>query len=181
VNLQVWAQVGPPPGESGGFSYPAATTDAAGRYTFGDLPAGYIAVVQAGGPGIPEYEQVCVAARQIGAPGTPELDLEITSRTNPQPSSGPRPLVVSGQVYEMTSAGRMGVAGAHVAVAWNYDSWLWGAIFADADGRYAICGIPAGWKLTFVAGLPESGFEYVDQEAVFHGSGTFDLEVKRNQ
>jgi hypothetical protein len=122
--------------------------------------------------------QLCAAAVQVG-PGTADLDLEVTSLFGPQPSPAKRPLVISGQVYEMTSAGRVGIAGADLAVEWNYDSWLWGAIFTDDDGRYSICGIPAGWSLNFVAGKRESGFDYIYRAAVFHVDTTFDIELKR--
>ena len=61
-------------------------------------------------------------------------------------------------------------------------SWLWGAIYTDAYGRYTMCGIPAGWRLTFVAGKPESGYDYNYRAAVFHADTTFDIEVmRRNQ
>jgi hypothetical protein len=139
-----------------------------------------MAIVHTGSHGAPSYLQLCAAAVQLG-PGIPDLDLEVTSPVNPQPSLAKRPLVISGQVYEMTAAGRVGVAGGHVAVEWNSDSWLWGAIFADADGRYTICGIPAGWTLGFHAGKPESGYAYVYKEAVFHANATFDVEVKRTR
>jgi uncharacterized protein YbdZ (MbtH family) len=177
-NHQLWAQVGPPPWVSGSFSYPSTTTDSEGRYTFSDLPAGHRVVVHTGGHGAPSFVQLCAAAVQLG-PGIPDLDLEVTSPVSPQPSLGKRPLVVSGQIYEMAAAGRVGIAGGHVAVEWNWDSWLWGAIFAAADGHDSICGIPAGWTLWFHVGKPESGYDYIYKEAVFHTNATFDVEVKR--
>lgn len=180
ANHSLWAQVGPPPRVSGSFSYPRATTDSAGRYTFRDLPVGDIAVVFAGGPGfsLEGYQQLCAAAVKLG-PGGGDLDIEVTSSGNPEPSPVPRPLVVSGQVYEMTPAGRVGVAHAALAVEWSYESWLWGAIFTDAEGRYAMCGMPSGWALTIYAGKPDSGYEYVSKGAAFSGNATFDIEVRR--
>ena len=179
-NHPLWAQVGPPPWTSGSFSYPRTTTDSAGRYTFRDLPAGHVAVVFAGGPGFSAdgYLQLCAAGVKVG-PGGGDLDIEVTSSGNPEPSPGPRALVVSGQIYEMTPAGRVGLAGATLAVDWSSDTWLWGAISADAEGRYTMCGIPAGWPLTIYAGKPESGHEYVSVGAVFNATATFDIEVRR--
>lgn len=174
ANRSLWAAVGPPPLVSGAISTFFTTTDSSGRYTITQLPAGHIAVVHAGST---DYPQLCAAGLQLRA-GAAELDVEITSSANPQPSPTMPHLIISGQIYEMTSAGRVGIAGAYFGVDWNVDSPLFGGLFTDADGRYSLCGIPRGWLIEFLAGKPG---RYTDV-AIWRGfdaNTTFDVELKR--
>ncbi len=103
--------------------------------------------------------------------------MEITSKVNPQPSPTMPPLIISGQIYELTSAGRVGIDGADVAVDWNVDSTLFGAVFAGADGRYSLCGIPRAWPIEFLAGKP--GYDGTATWQRFDADSTFDVELKR--
>lgn len=171
----VWAVVGPRAGGTGGaYTYANTTTDADGRYAITQLPAGF-AVVHAHGDYTAGYRQVCGAALQLGL-DPPERDVEITSRANPQPSPTMPQLIVSGQIYETTSAGRVAVDAATIYLEWQYDSALV-EVLSGADGRYSVCGIPRNWLIAF--GVSKPG--YIDPIAghQFSGDSTLDIELKR--
>lgn len=153
------------------FTYQNTTTGPDGRYHFPELPAGS-AVVAIDSP---SHRQICGAGTdlRVGA----RLDVEITSRSNPQPSPTMPPLRVSGQVYEMTPAGRVGVSDAWIGVDHHANDSPFFTVFTDAGGRYSMCGIPANWPIAFDAG--KSGY---DGSRVWHHFGaetTVDIELLR--
>lgn len=94
------------------FSRESTTSGSDGRYNFRRLNAGS-ALVLAFKDG---YQQVCGAAATLGV--ATQLDVEITSRANSQPSPTMPPLRVTGKVYETTPAGRIGLDGASIGIEW---------------------------------------------------------------
>jgi hypothetical protein len=142
-----------------------------GRYHFPLLPAG-AAIVLAHSPG---HQQVCGAATVLGV--TTELDVEITSSSNPQPSPTMPPLRVTGQIYEMTPSGRVGLDGASIGMEWMAPDSVFITVNADKDGRYTACGIPANAPIAFWAF--KSGYDdpYVWHQ--FTADTTVDIELKR--
>jgi hypothetical protein len=143
-----------------------------GTYQFAELPSGS-AVLLADNAG--PYRQVCGAGVDLSI--NTRLDLEVTSKANPQPSPT-TPLVLTGQIYEMTPSGRVGVPGAWLGLDHHYpDVPFFGAIFSDADGRYAVCGIPAGWPMYIGAG--QTGFEHAFVSHTFTANTTLDIEIRR--
>ena len=175
-NWPLLVVVGPAPRTAGTYSYHELTTDSSGRYTIPGASAGFLAVAHAGGPSF-NYAQPCAAAIQLNA-GTNVLDIEVVSRANTPASTERRPLVISGQVYETTAAGRSAVSGASVAVNWQPDTYLYGgSVATDADGRYSFCGIPAGWPVEFEASKP--GYDSPSSWQRFSADAAFDIELKR--
>ena len=175
-NWPLQVVVGPAPRIAGMYSYHQLTTDSSGRYTIPDVIAGFLAVAHAGGHSL-NYAQPCVAAIQLNA-GTTVLDIEVVSRANTPASAERRPLVISGQVYETTRAGRSAVSGASIAVNWQPDTYLYGGTVAtDADGRYSFCGIPSGWDVEFEASKP--GYDSPSSWQRFSADAAFDIELKR--
>jgi hypothetical protein len=154
-------------------TYVDTATGPDGRYSFAQLPAGS-AVVLAGSP---TYQQVCGAGAELSA--ATQLDVEITSRSNPQPSPTMPPLRVTGQVYEMTPAGRVGVSGASIGMDHHLPDAPFLTVFTDADGRYRACGIPANWPIGFDVG--KSMYEVADRTywRHFNADTTLDIEVRR--
>ena len=74
----------------------STTTGADGRYHFPKLPTGWVVLYAYS----QTHRQVCGASAVLGV--DTQLDVEITSTANPQPSQ--TPLTVRGQIYEMTAA-----------------------------------------------------------------------------
>lgn len=167
--------VGPAPGIGGMYSYHQLTTDSSGRYTIPGVIPGFLAVAHAGGHPL-NYVQPCAAAIQLRA-GTTVLDIEVVSSAD-TPDWERRPLVISGQVYETTRAGRSAVSGASIAVNWQPDTYLYGGTVAtDADGRYSFCGIPSGWDVELEASKP--GYDSPSSWQRFSADAAFDIELKR--
>jgi hypothetical protein len=106
-----------------------------------------------------------------------ELDVEVTSRVNPHRSPTQSPLRISGQIYEMTESGRVGLAGAWLGLEHHGSDAPFLDAAADADGRYAACGIPAGWPMVVSASKPGYVNSYVWHQ--FGADSTFDIELKR--
>jgi hypothetical protein len=147
-------------------------TGADGRYSFGDLPEGRV-VVSANTAG---HAQVCGATSVLSA--TTQLDVEITSRTSRQPSLTMPPLRVSGQLFQITPAGRLGVSRGEILLELSLDASAQTtstAVFlevdADANGNYLACGLPANWPIRFI-----SGFEDYQAWHQFSADGTLDIE-----
>ena len=154
-------------------TYDSTTTGPDGRYSFPQLPAGS-AVVHAYSA---NHRQVCGAGIELGA--VTQLDVEITPTANPQPSPTMPPLRVTGQVYEMTPAGRVGVSGAWIGMDHHLPDSPFLTVFTDADGRYAACGIPPNWPIGFDTG--KTGYE-VAANTVWHyfrADTTLDIELRR--
>jgi hypothetical protein len=154
------------------FTYEGTTTGPDGRYLFAQMPPGR-AVLLANSA---THRQVCGAAAVLTA--ATELDVEITSRADPQPSPTLPAVRISGQMYEMTPAGRAGVGGAVLYLEWYNDApFLY--VYADEEGRYLACGIPRNWQIAFWPLVWHQGFEdpYVWHQ--FNADSTLDIELKR--
>jgi hypothetical protein len=106
-----------------------------------------------------------------------ELDLEITSTSNPQPSPTMPPLRVSGQIFEMTSNGRVGVGGASIGLDWMGPDSPFITVNADKNGRYTTCGIPAHAPIAFWA--LKAGYTDSYTWHQFSTDGTLDIELTR--
>src|SRR5262245_23374458 len=126
------------------FTYENTTSGPDGRYHFPRLPDGSAIVVAYSST----HLQVCGAFVALTA--TTQLDVEITSRENPQPSPTMPPLRLTGLVYETTTSGRVGVGGALVAFDWQNDGPFF-QVYAGADGRFSACGIPPNRPLAVSA------------------------------
>jgi hypothetical protein len=174
VPLSVTVRSGNCPGIpcSSTFFYRNTVTGPDGRYSFSDLPEGSAVLSST----LRTHQQVCGAFVLLRGPA--QLDIEITPRANPQRSPAPTPLSITGQVYEITADGHKGVAGASVGFDWATESTLIG-VDADADGRFAFCGIPPGWPLMMGAG--QEGYITVYVGRSFITDTTLDIELKRIQ
>jgi hypothetical protein len=151
------------------------TTGGDGRYSFGSLPEGRV-VVSANTEG---HAQVCGATAALSA--TTQLDVEISSRTNQQPSLTTPPLRVRGQLFQMTPAGRVGVSRGEIALALSLDASaqttstaIFLEVHADASGNYLACGLPANWPILFI-----SGFEDYQKWHQFSADATLDIERRQ--
>jgi len=51
-------------------------------------------------------------------------------------------------------------------------------VFADADGRYSVCGIPPNWQVAFDVG--QSGYVGRYDWHEFTGDATVDVELQRH-
>jgi hypothetical protein len=153
-------------------TYETTTTGPDGQYHFPKLPPGP-AVVLANSPG---RRQVCGAYAELTA--MTQLDVEITSIADPQPSPTLPSVKVTGQMYEMTPGGRVGVGGAELYMEWHNDMPFL-SVYADANGNYTACGIPANRPIAFWPFVWHQGFEdpYVWHQ--FSGDTTIDIELKR--
>lgn len=155
-------------------SQQATRTGPDGRYSFSELPEGRVVVTASS----MTHTQVCGATAILSA--TTQLDVEITSRTNRQPSLIMPPLSVSGQLFRMTPGGRVGVSHGEIGVLLSLDmsaqttvSAFFLEVDADANGNYLACGLPANWPILFV-----SGFEDYEKWHQFSADGMLDIERK---
>jgi hypothetical protein len=155
------------------FTYETTTTGPDGRYSFQQLPAGSAVVLAYSA----NYRQVCGAGIELGA--ATQLDVEVTSTANPQLSPTMPPLHVTGQVYEITPAGRVGVSGAWIGMDHHVPDSPFLTVFTDAEGRYAACGIPPNWPIGFDTG--KTGYEFAGQTVwhYFRADTTLDIEMRR--
>lgn len=156
-------------------TYHQATTGPDGRYLFTELTYGSVSVRALA----PNSRQVCAAGAELG-PAT-QLDVEITSSANPQPSPAPSPLRITGQIYEMTQAGRVGFAGWSIGIDRHAPDLAFLTVHADANGYYTACGIPAHWPILFDIG--NEIYEAVSGAGwhQFSGDTTVDIEMRRVQ
>jgi hypothetical protein len=150
-------------------------TGADGRYSFSELPEGRVVI----GANTAAHAQVCGATSVLRA--ETQLDVEITSRTNRQPSLTMPPLRVSGQVFQITPAGRVGVRHPEIALELSLDgsaqttsTAFFLEVDGDANGNYVACGLPANWPIRFT-----SGFE--DYQAWHQFSADATLDIERRQ
>ena len=172
-NVLVTASVTP----GAGLTILRTTTGADGRYSFPQLPP-TSAILHAHSAG---YRQICGAWPTLTA--TTQQDLEVTSNSNPQRSPAPAPLTVTGQIYEMTSAGRVGLAGAVIHVYWANDGYFH-TVVADANGKYVACGIPANRLLAFEGAINlaagyDGEYETPYSWHQFSADTILDIELKR--
>lgn len=146
-----------------------------GSYTFGNLPEGRVVVTA----NTAAHAQVCGVTSVLRAPT--QLDVEITSRTNRQPSLTPPPVRVSGQLFRTTPAGRVGVSRGEIALQLSLDASVQTPTTAfflevdtDANGNYVACGLPANWPILFI-----SGFEDYRAWHQFNGDAMLDIERRQ--
>jgi hypothetical protein len=161
----------PPCVRSQTFTYHWTSTDPDGRYNFPQLPAGGAVIL----PDASKYSLACAAAVELRGPA--QLNVEITSSANPQRSPVSSPLRVTGQIYEMTPVGRIGVSGATIGMDHHGPDAPFYSVVSDADGRYTACGIPAGWPIAFWTGKPGYDDSYVWHQ--FNADSTVDIELTR--
>jgi hypothetical protein len=157
---------------TGNFTRVGTTTGPDGRYQLSDLPRGSAIIL----PATLTYQLACGAAAEL-TPAT-RLDVEITSSANPQPSPTNPPLRISGQVYEMTAPGRVGVDRATVWLEWKASDSPFVAFVTGSDGRYTMCGIPPNTLLAF--GVWKEGYDDPYDWHTFGGDGTVDIELRRD-
>ena len=155
------------------FTRVGTTTGPDGRYQLSDLPQGSAIILP---DTLPTYRLVCGAAANLG-PAT-RLDVEITSSANPQPSPTNPPLRITGQVYEMTPAGRVGVDRATVWLEWKASDSPFVSFDTGSDGRYTMCGIPPNTLVAF--GVWKEGYDDPYDWHTFGGDSTVDIEMKRD-
>ena len=121
-------------------------SDAAGRYTVGDLVLGTaIALARTSGPA-----QQCVASTTLTAGADNVLDVELGSA---YPSARlSRSPVLSGLIFEQTAAGRQSVPNAAIYYDWDcLDGTPEAGAITDANGRYELCRLPRGGCLIVVS------------------------------
>jgi hypothetical protein len=127
----------------------------------------------------PNSRQVCGAGTEPGPAA--QLDVEITSSANPQLSPAPSPLRITGQIYEMTPAGRVGLGGWWPGIHHHGPDGPFLAVQSDANGFYTACGIPANWPLLFY--LDKAVYEAIRGAdwLQFASDTTLDIEMRRRQ
>jgi hypothetical protein len=145
-------------------------TGADGRYSFSELPEGRVVVTA----NTAAYAQVCGTTAVLSA--TTPLDVEITARNNRQLSLTIPPLRVSGQVFQLTPTGRVGVSRAEIGLSLSLDASaqttspaFFLEVDADANGNYLACGLPANWPIRFNSGDYQAWHQ-------FSGDATLDIE-----
>jgi hypothetical protein len=150
-------------------------TGADGRYSFGELPQGRVVI----SANTAAHAQVCGATSVLST--TTQLDVEITARTNRQSSLTMPPLRVSGQLFQMTPTGRVGVSRGEIALQLSLDASAQSTstaffleVDADANGNYVACGLPANWPILFI-----SGHEDYQKWHQFSADGTLDIERRQ--
>ena len=150
-------------------------TGSDGRYSFGQLPEGRVVVTA----NTATYAQVCGTTAVLT--GTMQLDVEVTSRTNRQPSLNMPLLRVSGQLFRVTSDGRVGVSRGEIALSLSLDgsaqttsTAFFLEVDANTSGNYIACGVPANWPILFI-----SGFEDYRAWHQFSVDGTLDIERRQ--
>jgi hypothetical protein len=85
---------------------------------------------------------------------------------------------VTGQVYETTPAGRVGVGGVEVWIEWQPDTTFL-TVRTDENGRYTACGIPVGWPIEFSPWFANHTYEQLSRWYQFLSDTTVDFELKR--
>jgi hypothetical protein len=128
---------------------------------------------------VPDRRLVCGAATEPGPAA--QLDVEITSNANPQRSAAPAPLRITGQVFEMTPVGRVGLGGWWIGIDHHIPDLGLLGVQADEDGYYMACGIPAHWPIFFDIG--NTLYEAVRGAGwhQFSSDTTVDIEMRRVQ
>ena len=117
-----------------GYSMGVATTDSAGRYKFSQVPEGFV-VLFAG------LDQPCAATATVKGDVTRNIEV-VTPGVQPAPQAKDSS-VLSGVVYRQTPTGRQFISAARVELAF-FATLITATTTTDANGRYRLCGIPAG-------------------------------------
>jgi hypothetical protein len=149
----------------------STTSGPDGRYHFPLLPPGPAIVLTSSSA----HQQVCGAATTLSA--TAQLDVEITSKSNPQPSPTMPPLTITGQIYETTTSGRVGLDGASVYMEWIAPDSPFMTFTADKNGRFSACGIPANTAIAFWTF--KTGYNDPYDWHQFSKDSTIDIELTR--
>jgi hypothetical protein len=91
------------------------------------------------------------------------------------------PLRVSGQVFQITPAGRVGLSRTEIALDLSLDASaqttstaFFLEVDADANGNYLTCGLPANWPIRFT-----SGYEDYQKWHQFSADATLDIERRQ--
>jgi hypothetical protein len=77
----------------------------------------------------------------------------------------------------MTPSGRVGVDGAMVFTEWLVNDSPFVSFYADREGRYTACGIPANTSMAF--GVYKMGYQETFRWHQFTGDSTLDIEIRR--
>ena len=112
-------------------------TDAKGRYEFSNLPNGVVVLYA----DAPHAYQPCASIGTVsGANGVKDIELLDSAATRPQTTTDSPTL--SGVVYRKTGAGKQPLIGA--IIEFEYPPVIATRTTTDAQGRYALCQLPAG-------------------------------------
>jgi hypothetical protein len=91
------------------------------------------------------------------------------------------PLRVSGQLFQITPAGRVGLSRGSLDLSLSLDASaqttstaFFLEVDADANGNYLACGLPANWPIRFT-----SGYEDYQKWHQFGADGTLDIERRQ--
>jgi hypothetical protein len=153
------------------YQFGKVTADAQGRYEVSPLPAGLIWIRNQRAT----HTQPCAAPVKVD--GDTSFDVELVSVRNPQPPRSVRPLIVSGTVFETTANGRSPVAGVKIFAEKILD-FVAAETLTDAEGRYLLCGLPAGsWSVWTLKDGYQMGGD-VDSVPLI-SNRTFDIEIRR--
>ena len=142
-----------------------------GRYHFPVLPPGPAIVLTSSSA----HQQVCGAATTLTA--ATQLDVEVTSKSNPQPSPTMPPLTITGHVYETTPSGRVGLDGASIYMEWIAPDSPFMTFNADKNGHFTACGIPANTQIAFWTF--KTGYNNPYDWHQFSRDSTVDIELTR--
>jgi hypothetical protein len=152
-------------------TYLTTTTGLDGRFSFPNLPVGVAAVRTSSAT----HQQLCGAV--VTLDGLTEVVVEVTSKEHPQHSPTMPGLRITGQVYEMTPAGRVGIAGALVYTEWLFPDMPFVQVDAGKDGRFSLCGIPPNSRIAF--GAWHAAYEENYRWHQFNADTNLDIELER--
>jgi hypothetical protein len=174
AGVSVWMQV-----PNGGYAAGGATTDDAGHFSIGGLPAGTVRLYAfASGA-----RQPCAVIFDIAANMSHDVEvvLDPSFVGTSLPPDMSTPPVLTGMVYETTSTGRLPVAGASLETDAIMDL-VTATTTTDANGRYQLCGLPGGTKgfwQTFDLWAWKDGYGLAYSEATLTGPVTsLDIEIR---
>ena len=128
-----WVQLGV---RGNGYARGGTTADSAGRFIVTLLPKATI-MLQGYTAG---YDQPCAAVVEFNG-ASALTNIELVSQAHPLLDAANKPPIIKGVVYEVTSAGRQPVAGAHIYID-QLDDLISATTTTDENGRYAVCQIP---------------------------------------
>lgn len=142
-------------------------------------------------PGIPDSTITIFAGQPCAviAPVTSdvEVDVEVVNPASYNSTDPPRPqsshgVSLSGNIYEMTDAGRQPVVGASIWAAHTFEIWM-AATQSDLLGNYFLCNLPPETHLYITApGFADSGLGFPGAQIGpidTSQSSTLDIELHR--